>query len=63
MGPAASAFGTRVLIPTPRAVKLSMPTTSTRTNGADVVRAVHAVAEAADEEHAARSGSPPRSSS
>ena len=32
IGPAASALGTRVLMPTPMAVKLSMPTTSTRTN-------------------------------
>ena len=32
IGPAASAFGTSVLMPTPIAVKLSIPTTSTSTN-------------------------------
>ena len=31
-GPAASALGTTVLIPTPSAVKQSMPTTTTSTN-------------------------------
>ena len=33
IGPAASAFGTNVLTPTPSAVKHSMPTIITRTNG------------------------------
>jgi len=31
IGPAASAFGTRVLTPTPNAVKLSIPTPTVRT--------------------------------
>ena len=51
IGPAASALGTSVLTPTPSAVKLSMPTMRTRTNGHDVGRAVHVVAEAADQQH------------
>ena len=49
-GPAASALGTKVLMPTPSAVKHSMPDHDHEHERGHVLRPVHVVAEATDQQ-------------